>query len=894
MSNRNLPFARHKKRRSGFTQPLRVESLEDRRLLATFTVTNLNDAGDGSLREAVSLANSNSGADEIVFSQGTTGTIELTSGELEVTEELTITGPTQENLTLDARHNSRVINFTASTGDLTIGELTLTNGQTREDAVDFNDTSQNGGGIRFVSAGVLTLTNSQVRDNQTLGDRAGGGGIFADVGTVNLIDSTVSFNQAVGYRAEGGGIFSETGSISLTNSQVLFNQSIRESGGGIFSSEGSISLIGSSVRDNSAAGDGGGIYSRGGSISLTASSISANRSSGNGGGIRLNVGSIEIENSSIVDNAAGRYGGGIFVFSGSATIASSYIDRNSAESDGGGIYARSTDLNLSQSSLNDNRASGSGGGIDINRGSVTLDRSDLNGNHASEFGGGIWSNNVDIDVVDSTIDGNSALNSGGGISARGGIINITQSTLSNNLGRDGGAFDSDGGRLNLVRSTVSGNVALRNGGGLSANGRFLIDGSTIVDNTAIEAGGGFATDFSFISTIRNSIIADNSDNGTAPDVDLPEGLVVSHSLIGNNAGSGLLAAPVGSPDADGNLVGTSDSPIDPLLGELAFNGGPTETHLLLPGSPAIDAGDEQIQSTSDDFSPDQRGLGAVIDGDGDGTRTLDIGAVELSLASPVAFSFVRDASSIVARPDLLGSISVSFDVNVRIDADDLVIRNDTLGGVLVDTSGLSVSNSFSDQTATWDFSNLTLEPGFYSFQLSDSITSFAGGVSLDGDFDGTPGGNFVESIYVALPGDANMDGQVDVLGDAFPLVANLGITNGGATWAQGDFNGDGFVDVLNDAFTLVANLGRSLILPATSPPSATSKLTVAASNATDPLPSLERVVLVSGIETINPKEQQADQKAEKLLASSTPAALAGSVELDAAFEVNGLFEDSLF
>ena len=98
MSNRNLPFARHKKRRSSLTQPLNVESLEDRRLLATFTVTNLNDAGDGSLREAVSLANSNSGADEIVFSQGTyVGTIELTSGELEVTEELTITGSDRQD-----------------------------------------------------------------------------------------------------------------------------------------------------------------------------------------------------------------------------------------------------------------------------------------------------------------------------------------------------------------------------------------------------------------------------------------------------------------------------------------------------------------------------------------------------------------------------------------------------------------------------------------------------------------------------------------------------------------------------------------------------------------------------------------------------------------------------
>ena len=893
MSDRNRPFARHKKRRSGFTQPLRVESLEDRRLLATFTVTNLNDAGDGSLREAVSLANSNSGADEIVFSETVAGTIELTSGELEVTDELTITGPDQDNLTLDAQHNSRVINFTAATGDLTIGELTLTNGQTREDAVDFNDTSQSGGGIRFVSSGVLTLTNSQVSDNQTLGDRAGGGGIFADAGTVNLIDSTVLFNQAVGYRAEGGGIFSETGSISLTNSQVLFNQSIRESGGGIFSSEGSISLIGSSVRDNTAAGDGGGIYSRGGSISLTASSISANRSSGNGGGIRLRFSSIEIETSSIFDNAAGMYGGGIFVFSGSATIDSSSIYRNSAERDGGGIYARSSDINLSQTSLNDNRASGDGGGIDISAGSVTLQRSELNGNHAFELGGGIWANNTDIEVVDTTIDGNSASYSGGGIFARGGVTDITRSTLSNNFARDGGAIASTENDLNLVRSTVSGNIALRNGGGLFGTGDFLIDGSTVVDNTAIEVGGGLGANALRNLTIRNSIVASNSDNGTAPDVESPrsEQLFVSHSLIGNNTGSGLLAAPVGSPDANGNLVGTSDSPIDPLLGELDDNGGPTETHLLLPGSPAIDAGDGQIQSISDDFLPDQRGLGAVTDGDGDGTGTIDIGAVELNLASPVVLSVVRDEGGTLARPDLLASISVTFDIGVNIDANDLVVRNETLGGVIVDISPLQFSYLGREETATWDFSNLTLEPGFYSFEISDNVSS--AGLSLDGDFDGVPGGNFVESVYVALPGDANLDGQVDVLNDAFALIGNLGTTSG-ATFAQGDFNGDGAVDVLTDAFTLVGRLGQSVIPQEPVPPPATSSFSTARFKTTAQLTPATNVVVIDNPTLFSFNERQDNQVGEKLLTSSTSSLLAGSFDLDAAFEIESLLEDSLF
>ena len=110
---------------------------------------------------------------------------------------------------------------------------------------------------------------------------------------------------------------------------------------------------------------------------------------------------------------------------------------------------------------------------------------------------------------------------------------------------------------------------------------------------------------------------------------------------------------------------------------------------------------------------------------------------------------------------------------------------------------------------------------------------------MDGDADGNPGGAFVEPIYVAIPGDANLDGRVDVLGDAFELVGNLG-TTGGATFAQGDFDGDGDVDVLGDAFILVGNLGRSVILPTTS--QAVVPSTFAAVDATPSLRSAAVIV----------------------------------------------------
>ena len=124
----------------------------------------------------------------------------------------------------------------------------------------------------------------------------------------------------------------------------------------------------------------------------------------------------------------------------------------------------------------------------------------------------------------------------------------------------------------------------------------------------------------------------------------------------------------------------------------------------------------------------------------------------------------------------------------------------------VDTSGLAFDYDSVSQTATWSFGSVQLEPSFYFFLLSsDIVTSVVGGSRL---------GSIVktEAVYVALPGDANLDTRVDVLDDAFALVDNLG-TTGGATWAQGDFDGDGNVTVLGDAFILVAHLGQEIVTP---------------------------------------------------------------------------------
>jgi hypothetical protein len=167
-------------------------------------------------------------------------------------------------------------------------------------------------------------------------------------------------------------------------------------------------------------------------------------------------------------------------------------------------------------------------------------------------------------------------------------------------------------------------------------GDITVVNATITDNTAGSIGGGVQTFASVFSTndslsIYNSILADNSaptnPDFTAPD---PTGadLVVIHSLIGDNTGTSLVATVGSTPDANGNFIGSGANPIDPLLGPLQDNGGPTFTHALLDGSLALDSGENALAvdpaNGNAALTTDQRGASfpRILGG------TVDMGAYE--------------------------------------------------------------------------------------------------------------------------------------------------------------------------------------------------------------------------------------------------------------------------
>lgn len=378
--------------------------------------------------------------------------------------------------------------------------------------------------------------------------------IFAisNTGNLTLREATVSggfIPEDMPGLNDGGGIANYGGVLNLENSAVSGN-SADDDGGGVYNSEGTLSLTNSTVSGNSASGNGGGVYNSEGTLTLTNSTVSGNRAN-RGGGVYNGRGPLTITDSTVSGNSSSFEGGGVYNLFGSATLIHCTVSGNSAGAEGGGVYSRDRTLNLTDSTVSGNSASNEGGGVFHSSGTATITNSTISGNSAGTEGGGIYSN---TDVTSQ----------------------IT--TLSN--------------------STVSGNSASRSGGGVfNQNGRTVIEHSTITGNTAPnDQGGGVASiSDNYTSTeVRATIVAANSNT----DVDSVSDSVTSFISNGDNL--------IGDGNAVGAFNQSSDHTgvIDPGLGPLAGNGGPTQTHALLAGSPAIDA----VTGTCPPPATDQRGI----------------------------------------------------------------------------------------------------------------------------------------------------------------------------------------------------------------------------------------------------------------------------------------------
>jgi hypothetical protein len=598
----------------------RLEVLEDRRLLsAIWMVTSTSDDEQmaGTLPNAVMAAHS---GDTIQFDTRSVFAKPITinlNHPLDIEKNLTITGPGQSLLTLTGPYGAIDVGKGAGA---TITDLTVSgcNGQydpvqnegvltLRNCAVQDNTLAGHFGGI--ANEGQLTLEHCTVARNHVTGTQSRGGGIYNE-GALTVRDSIITDNSA----GRGGGIYNE-GHTRLNVRPTIVNTAVSgnhasQDGGGIYDNGDLLVDDSCRVSDNTADRDGGGIYlpfrafasDPDNSLTVCASTVSGNHAtSGRGGGIYARNGAL-IHDSTISDNHARGDGGGVFIgFHGSVGVIGSIVENNDTlVGGGGGIFANTGTVTLSFCTIRHNIAfSYSGGGVFV--GDTTASPSDL-------FAQG---GERPLEISYCTLDDNYAAWQGGGlalVTAQGATVALDNSTLSRNVADNQGGgvyvFESS---LHAVNSTIALNQAYAGGGVYNSHGTTSLESVTVASNVTSILGGGVFSDvpadvtWSGTTTLKNTIIAGNhtapSFFGTMAESDV-EGPIQSFfsNLIQSTSGATITAAPtaMGGPGLTISIGSHSFHDIygvDPRLGRLQYSGGPTETMALLPGSPAIHAGD---------------------------------------------------------------------------------------------------------------------------------------------------------------------------------------------------------------------------------------------------------------------------------------------------------------
>jgi len=532
--------------------------------------------GDCTLRAAIMETNALVGADTITIpadtynlTLGNTDENLATEGDLDILDDLTITGADPATTILSGSNNQFRVLSVLERADTTkpivsISNVTLTQGMTGANgAVLYNEGELTLENVTVNNASVdtaplynnnanLSVNNSRITNNVR--------GIFSAGGNLNINNSTFDSNISTGSSASDSAIYLVTSTTNIYNS---------------------------SFSSNATNGAGGAIYSASSQLSIDNSQFNNNTSGDHGGAIYHPLfGLLKVSNSSFDGNrvtSATRSGGAIWLSGG--IIIDTSITNNTA-ADGGGIYLGSS------------------------FGKTILKRVTLTGNQATRDGGGVHLNRVtDTIISDSTISGNSAVGYGGGLVLRRGNSNnpipVLHTEISGNSAAYGGGLFTGSDGIQLANLTISGNNASVDGGGLY-HGAYTthvvqLTHVTLTANTAPTSMGGNITNAAGIMQLNNTLIA--------------------------NAGGGLnctgTITSLGYNMDSSNTCGLSSTgdqtSTNPLIGALTNNGGTTKTHALLTGSPAIDADDTGLCASSNGL--DQRYFYR-------GDSACDIGAYE--------------------------------------------------------------------------------------------------------------------------------------------------------------------------------------------------------------------------------------------------------------------------
>ncbi|MEZ4707889.1 MAG: choice-of-anchor Q domain-containing protein [Caldilineaceae bacterium] len=653
------------------------------------------------LRAAIMETNALPGADEIVLPAGhygitIGGVLEDFGafGDLDIRDSLTINGVSAAETVVDGNGRDRVFHIVDENVSVVLNRLTIQHGAPPQqegggiwnlgslritNALVFSNTSSAAGGGISSTGTQLEIRDSTIMSNTS---SALGGGI-ANVGErLEIVNSSILSNTS---QASGGGVYHGGNVLALQGVTVAGNR-FMQNGGGIYHGGLSMTLQNCVIRDNellvpqpnasgySGPGLGGGLFSSGLWIGSQESiindcqfvqndsvggaafalrgrsnawleniTVTQNHSqAADGSAISTGVWNITMKTMQVYNNQADYdSAAAIQDYNSNLTIDGSQVysntgwalSRSAAYSEfkrallthlqiygnsAGGIRLINGSLQGSDLSIHDHPS----GPALWNSGSTQLVQSNLYQNGGEQ--GGAIHNAGELTIASSRIYSNTATDAGGAIyqEAAGNTI-VRDSLVFSNAAINGGAFYFAGSGA-LENVTVTNNRAA-NGGAIYSAPESLdnvvdLANVTLVNNVATDAGGASLYNKLGVINMRNSLFVGANCSTGRPLVSL---------------GYNLFDTPTTCPitgDVAHDLAN-----VDPLLGPLQDNGGPTETYALLAGSPAIDGGhpDGCLNGSESTLVWDQRGYLRHADGNGDGVSRCDIGAVEFGDVVPM-------------------------------------------------------------------------------------------------------------------------------------------------------------------------------------------------------------------------------------------------------------------
>ncbi|MBU1568412.1 MAG: hypothetical protein KJ630_22645 [Proteobacteria bacterium] len=393
--------------------------------------------------------------------------------------------------------------------------------------------------------------------------------------------------------------------MQLSDATIVEGNSADCSGGGIYNSDNAtLNILGAKgackISNNKAGSAGGGIYSYKATVKIQGKfEDSGNEVSGNesatGGGILTYQGSLDIRDAVISQNYA-NMGAGLFLNGASKLIRVAFSGNRAFES-GAGAYAWGERIYMEDVLFDKNEAGKDGSGI-YNEGNLEVLRGKFSNNtfYSSSNqgnGGGIY-NEGNANIRSSTFFENH-LGKGGGI-YNNGPLKVAGCTFFRNWGATGGAiynqYINEGGEqeVRIINSTLSGNMTDSEGGGIYNGGsEVVLVSSTLSDNTEFGKTGNIHNAMGIVK-LQNTLL-----NGNQPG----SNCTGTYNSLGYNLSS----------DGSCDLTRATDLPdTSPLLAALADNGGDTQTHAFLAGSPAINKIPKDVNLCGTSINIDQRGI----------------------------------------------------------------------------------------------------------------------------------------------------------------------------------------------------------------------------------------------------------------------------------------------